>query len=228
MAHPIGVRFSSVPPKEGSDLMEYMLDTIYEARVAAGKSCHRIYFLFSNSQKGGKCVSIGEGIHTGPEWIAYYIGTSYEVHHVCPEGSWILFVACNVWRFKEKSGCMHIPTISLANEEQEGFNTQYTLKPEYTHIDLQTAGRRRQGIITNIKEEEVKKEMYLQAIDVIFFNRKTKKVEYREIVVAHDIEGAYMLAAQDFGKYDPKLHVKNAHCMFGFNEQNAEDDEGES
>ena len=105
-----------------------------------------------------------------------------------------------------------IPTISLAKEEPELRGRHYDAIIEDDMID----------------EKEVKKKMYLQAIDVIFFDRKTKKVVYREIIVANDTEGAYMLAAQDFGKYDPKVHVKNARCLFGFNEQNAEDDEEEN
>ena len=70
-------------------------------------------------------------------------------------------------------------------------------------------------------KKEVKSKM-LQLIDVIFFNRKTKAVDYRKEIVAVDIEEAYMLAAQDYGKYNSKVHVRNAVYMFSFVEDDKE------
>ncbi len=83
----------------------------------------------------------------------------------------------------------------------EWYGTQYHLNPEYM--------------------EEVKGKM-LQLIDVIFFNRKTKVIEYHKEIVAINTEEAYMLAAQDYGKFNPKVHVRHAHCLFGFDEDDKE------
>ena len=193
--------------------MIYELDTIYEAKIDVGMSCRRIYFLFSDNKLAGKCVSISECLYSVPGWDVYHIITATEVHHTCSEGTWILslYPECNPkWSFRDKGGCLYTPTISLVNDELELKGRHY----DHTIIND----------LIGFEKKEVKNEMYLQAIDVIFFNRKTKKVAYRELIVANDTEGAYMLAAQAFGKYDPKVHVKYAHCMFGFNEHNAEDD----
>ena len=99
-----------------------------------------------------------------------------------------------------------MPMVSKSSSPEEvkravEWGTQYHLKPEYM--------------------EEVKGKM-LQLIDVIFFNRKTKVIEYHKEIVAVDTEESYMLAAQDYGKYDPKVHVRNAHCLFSFVEDDKE------
>jgi hypothetical protein len=73
--------------------------------------------------------------------------------------------------------------------------TQYHLKPEFM--------------------KEVKNKM-LQLIDVIFFNSKDKKIDFRKDIVAVDVEEAYMLAAQEYGKYDSKVHMRHAVCLFSF------------
>ena len=67
-------------------------------------------------------------------------------------------------------------------------------------------------------KKEVKGKMK-QLIDVIFFNRKTEEVDYRKEIVATDIEEAFMLAAQDYGKYNSKTHARHATCMFSFSEE---------
>jgi len=66
------------------------------------------------------------------------------------------------------------------------------------------------------------KSKMMQLIDVIFFNRKTRHIDYRENIVAINIEEAYMLAAQDYTKYNPKVHVKHANCLFSFVEDDKE------
>ncbi len=224
--------------------VRYKLNTVYKAVANTNRSLYRIYFLFS--PKFEKCVSIGEGIHVGPEWSTYRIANVTEIRHVRPEGTWILKLypeKSPTWMFVQDDGYKYNPTISLASDKDPAVReydwariscdtiiyddivdaATYAWKAT-TKDDVKKATEWYKGM----KEKEVKKKMYLQAIDVIFFDRKSKKVVYREIVVANDTEGAYMLAAQSFGKYDPKVHVKYAHCMFGFNEQNPEEDEEES
>ena len=67
-------------------------------------------------------------------------------------------------------------------------------------------------------KKEVKGKMYLQLIEVTIFNRKTLEVDFHENVIAENDDEAYLLAVQSFGKYDPKIHVKAAKCILGFDE----------
>lgn len=180
----------------------YEPEVVYEAHVNAHVS---IYFMFSRRQNV-KRVSVMRSDVSDGIWTNYnLLGTATEIHHSVPVGMWILriHVGCRPdWLFRHNNGTLNTPTVFKA----------WGISGKHYHWYEKA-------------KKEVKSKMVLHVIDVIFFNRKTKKVEYRELKVAHDTEGAYMLAAQEFGKYDPKLHVKYAHCMFGFNEQNEEEDE---
>lgn len=71
-------------------------------------------------------------------------------------------------------------------------------------------------------KKEVKSEMELQLIDVIFFNKKTKVIDYRENIVAADTEEAYILAAQDYREYDVKVHIRRANCILSFKDDYVE------
>jgi len=70
-------------------------------------------------------------------------------------------------------------------------------------------------------KKEVKGKMK-QLIDVIFFNRKTEEVVYRKEIVAENIEEAFMLAAQEYGKFNSKVHMRHANCLFSFVEVDKE------
>ena len=174
----------------------YKPDTIYKAVVNIDSGVYRIYFLFSNSHKGGKCVSIGEGIHTGPEWSVYHIATATDVYHTCNEGTWMMHIpeGCySTWSFRLWGvSPSHKATISLANEE-----------PEFK-------GRHYDAIIEDdVIEEEVKIKMGNKALfHIIFFNTETEVIDFKDYITAKSETDACMLAAQSFGKYDFNVHER--------------------
>ena len=211
----------------------YEQETKYVASVEVHGKKVSIFFSFYHWQ-GKKMLWVAA---PGDSGFAqeYDMATTDEILYKCPEGTWVLchhYGENSRWVFKGANTCLYEPTISLANEEPEfkgrhydalimddipmgskssspeevkkateWYKTQYHLKPKYMR--------------------EVKKKM-LQLIDVIFFNRKTKAVDYRKEIVAVDIEEAYMLAAQDYGKFNSKVHVRNANCLFSFVEDDKE------
>lgn len=203
----------------------YELDTIYKAVANTSKSVYRTYFLFSYSHGSGKCVNVGECID-GLSWNVYHIGTATEVHHTCPEGTWILriHVGCQPdWLFKDREGYLHSATISLANAETTRHHYGMPVDPETlaqkNYREMKAEDERKKVMEWYEKaKKEVKGEMYLQLIDVTIFNRETKHIDFRENIVAENNDEAYLLAVQAFGKYNPKVHVKAARCILGFNE----------
>lgn len=71
-------------------------------------------------------------------------------------------------------------------------------------VSMETAKRRRQGIITNITEggNEMRRLYH-----VILFNKKTENIDFKEYIVAGDETDASMQAAQAYGKYSSATHV---------------------
>jgi len=181
--------------------INYKPDTIYRAVVNTNETCCRIFFLFSHSR-----VYVGEDIHRG-HWSKYVIFAATEIHHVVPDGTWILHLFTGEiprWIFSDKDGHRYEPMISLADETKAEEEVKRTIE---------------------WYKKEVKNKMYTHLYQVIFFNRQTKEIEYKKDIVAKDEETAFMLAAQDFKKYDPKVYVKHAYCRFGFNEKGEVEEE---
>ena len=75
-------------------------------------------------------------------------------------------------------------------------------------LPLETAKRRRQGILTNITEggNEMGDEMHKELYHVILFNRKTEEIDFKEYIPAKCKSDAIMQAAQAYGKYGSTLH----------------------
>lgn len=227
----------------------YEPETVYEALVTVENVTHSIYFMFSH-RTGVNRVNIRR-VSGNSDWCGYYIDTATAVKYYVPLGTWIMrvHVGCNPdWLFQtKKDGALHVPTIAKAwgikhsDEEKDdmvdAFGYAMTEKKDVDKEVKQVIDwhkRQRmwhdacQAEARQTKKKEVKKEMYLQLIEVIFFNRKTKEVDLKKNIVAKDPEDAYMLAAQDFGKFDPKVHVKTQRCVLGFSEfgdKNCEEDE---
>ena len=159
-----------------------------ETMYEATAGTQSIHFMFT--RRGGVAgVSVR---HRGCDWCSYHINTTTEVNYYVPQGTWVLrlHVGCTPdWLFKSKvDGSLYSAIVTKAQ----------TLEP---------------GMIK--AKKEVKGKM-LQLIDVIFFNRKTKEIDYRKEIVAVDVEEAYMLAAQQYGKYNSKVHMRHANCLFSF------------
>lgn len=191
----------------------YKPETVYEARVETGDGIH---FMFYHSSRASH-VQIKRSDVSDSGWLDYLLIPDVDLYYHAPNGVWILHTSkeCNpTWLFKVetavKKGLLYKPIIaetpykpSIAELQHksrwgEESERQYSLKPKYM--------------------KEVKGKMYLQLIDVTIFNRKTKHIDFHENIVTENNDEAYLLAVQAFGKYDPKVHVKAAKCILGFNE----------
>ena len=186
------------------------MGTIYKASVNIGNSSNRvrIYFKFSAPEMIGRCVSISETYYG--EWDAYHITTNTEVHHTCPEGTWILYLYAErnpEWMFRQKDGHTHEPTISLANEpKMEGRHYDITIEDELINKcgcvtgekdfkDAMEWYRRTQGVdFSNPLQPKIKwkggNEMKKSLYHVILFNRKTEKIDFKEYIPAQASEDA--------------------------------------
>ena len=188
-------------------------ETMYKAVVNIDDGVFRIYFKFfwNGDEKMLWIAKTDEG-HLA---TTYHIATVDEVRHTCPEGVWIVRFSreCNpVWLLKREE-YYYSPTISKASSK----GRHYDMLVEDDTVSCATTPKDAKKAIEWYEKakKEVKGEM-LQLIDVIFFNRKTKEIDYRKEIVAVDVEEAYMLAAQEYGKYDSKVHMRHANCLFSF------------
>ena len=260
------------------------MDTIYKASVNIGNSSNRvkIYFLFANSKLCGKSVSIGKGIHTGPEWQVYHITTATEVHHTCPEGTWILYLYPDrspEWALRKKDGHMCEPTISLANEPKmkgkhyealiEGdmldawrYSVSALKEKQFADINREIRESIREKCSTrSVKDVSLSKETLEKAKDALFghtpfydmlsnpysltageqecyeslkkgddkmskylwhvilFNTDTEKIDFKGYIPACSGSDAQMLAAQTFGKFDPKVHAVNCKQIMSYGKE---------
>ena len=192
----------------------YKPDTIYKAVVNIDSGVYRIYFLFSNSHKGGKCVSIGEGIHTGPEWSVYHIATATDVYHTCNEGTWMMHIpeGCYpTWSFRQWGvKHSHKATISLVNEEPEFKGRHYDAIIMDDMPSKSTTPEEAKKVISWYKSmKEVRESMGDKALfHVILFNRKTEVIDFKDYIPAASETDACMIAAQKFGKYDSDTHIR--------------------
>lgn len=178
--------------------MIYELDTIYEAKIDVGMSCRRIYFLFSDNKLAGKCVSISECLYSVPGWDVYHIITATEVHHTCFEGTWILYLCpeCNSkWTFRDKGGRLYTPTISLVNDELELKGRHY----DYAIID-DLIGFEKKGVKDKMAYEK-------HIFHIMFFNKKSEQIDFKQYIPAKDTQAAVMIAAKTYKDYDPELHM---------------------
>ena len=223
VAHPIGVRFSSVLPKEGSDLMECEVNVVYKAVTNTTTNCYRIYFMFSYSHVSGKLLNIGKCLPITEKWSTYHIyhiGTATEVHHTCPEGTWIVefpYGCYPTWTFRNRNKFDYTPTISLANEEPELSGKHYDVVIEDDMIDAATYAINQEKAKAEVKTaiswyksmKEVRESMGDKALfHVILFNRKTEVIDFKDYIPAKSETDACMLAAQSFGKYDSNVHER--------------------
>lgn len=195
---------------------DYAPETVYEAHINAHIS---IYFMFSYRQNV-KRVSIMRSDVPG-DWTNYTLSVGKEIHYQVPGGTWILrvHIGCHPdWLFKSSSsGNLCTPTISRAWGEVKHVGKIDDVILEDTKPT--TMAQVNEAIRWYKKAKKEVKNKMLQLIDVIFFNRKTKEIDFRKEIVAVDTEEAYMLAAQEYGKYNSKVHMRHANCLFSFVEE---------
>jgi len=129
----------------------------------------------------------------------------------------VIIRECGIPQSKEEfSSPMPVPTAKMwhdAQQEKARANADRRWKEAEAEAEVKKAIE-----WCEKAKKEVKKKMgdELQLIDVIFFNKKTEVIDYRENIVAQDTEEAYMIAANDFGKYSSKVHIRRANCILGF------------
>ena len=117
----------------------------------------------------------------------------------------------------------------INKEIQESIREKCGMPPEYYAdpnileasiygLNLETANRRRQGVITNIEEKgDDKMSKYLW--HVILFNTDTEKIDFKGYIPASSGSDAQMLAAQTFGKFDPKVHAVNCKQIMSYGKE---------
>ena len=228
----------------GDEITGYEPETVYEASVETGD---RIYFMFYHGTRASH-VQIKRSDVSDSGWLDYLLIPDVDLHYHAPNGVWILHIAkeCNpTWLFKmgteRKKGLFYTPTIIRVSDKAVVQSVVHTTPYGGRHYDtlimddmpiaeheetLAQKNYREMKAEANadkrwnevLRKKEVKKKMYLQLIDVTIFNRETKHIDFHENVIAENNDEAYLLAVQSFGKYDPKVHVKRANCILGFNE----------
>lgn len=206
----------------------YNCETVYKAELAHDS----IYFVFTNRRKS--LLSIMRADISDDGWTHYTVGAAIaEVRHYVVSGTWVIRFPANgsvapvEIEFKKKSekGCVFKPHVHETNmivpSEDVLEGRHYDIITEDDIASCATTPKDAMKAVEWYKnlKGEVKGKM-LQLIDVIFFNRKTKEIDYRKEIVAVDVEEAYMLAAQEYGKYNSKVHMRHAHCLFSFVEDN--------
>ena len=117
----------------------------------------------------------------------------------------------------------------INKEIQESIREKCGVPPEYYAdpnileasiygLNLETANRCRQGVITNIEEKgDDKMSKYLWHI--ILFNTDTEKIDFKGYIPASSGSDAQMLAAQTFGKFDPKVHAVNCKQIMSYGKE---------
>ena len=117
----------------------------------------------------------------------------------------------------------------INKEIQESIREKCGVPPEYYAdpnileasiygLNLETANRCRQGVITNIEEKgDDKMSKYLW--HVILFNTDTEKIDFKGYIPACSGSDAQMLAAQTFGKFDPKVHAVNCKQIMSYGKE---------
>lgn len=228
--------------------MKYELETLYEAFVDSDKGCHRMHFEFYNDE--GHTLCVRDAYDT--EWTHHMYDESHlGIDHRTKDGTWVFRITnrtAGTWLYWKEGQC-YTPHITKVPDDDKHFNNKSKMKGRHydtlimddmpmgssvsTPEDAKKATEwyeRTQGIdfanplqpkIKFTSKKEVKGKM-LQLIDVIFFNRKTKEIDFRKEIVAVDMEEAYMLAAQEYGKYNSKVHMRHANCLFSFVENSKE------
>ena len=207
----------------------YEPKTVYEARVETGD---KIYFVFYHGTRASH-IQIKR---SDSGWLDYLLIPNVDLRYYVPNGIWILHASkeCNpIWLFgietAVKKGLFYTPIITRVSDKAVVHSVVHPTPYGGRHYDMALAQKvyremvgddERKGsiLMNNPILKEVKGKMYLQLIDVTIFNRETKHIDFHENIVAENNDEAYLLAVQAFGKYDPKVHVKAARCILGFNE----------
>ena len=191
----------------------YESKTVYEAKVETGD---KIYFMFYHAS-GASHMQITRSDVSDSGWLDYLLIADEDLCYHTPNGVWILHTPkeCSpTWLFHVetavKQGMFYAPIITRVSDKAVVHSVVRVTPDGRRHYDM--------VIKDDIIEKEVKGKVYLQMFDVIFFNRETKLIDFREDMIAESPEEVYLLAVQKFGKYDPKVHVKQANGILGFDE----------
>ena len=214
----------------GARRLSYNCETIYKAELAHDS----IFFVLTNRRKS--ILSIMRADVSDDDWTHYNVSAATAgIRHHVTSGTWIInFKAGDylaiVFKKKSEPGCVFNPHIHEANmvvPTEDVFNKN--TKAHNDMVDAAIYGTActpaeyaKEEVRRTLKwYEKTKKEVkgkMLQLIDVIIFNRKTEVVDFRKDIVAPDRSEASLVAVQEFGKYDPKIHIIEEKCILEFTE----------
>jgi len=188
--------------------LECELDKTYKAVCNIDEGCFIIYFKFyyAHGMKTLWIAETGDGAHEA----TYILAGASEIRNTRPEGTWILTFHKDhtpTWMLKTKKGDWHTPIISDVNDENvKGKHYDYIIEDDIINNDTIDAYR---YIIKNYPfDYQMKggKDMkYL--FHVIIFNTGSETIEYKAYTPAKNEQEASMLAAQNYGMYDPNKHI---------------------
>ena len=142
-----------------------------------------------------------------------YVVINEDILYETSYGVWKYSFEYNNWHFCDCPGpCVwRLATIRESGRPHQNL-TEDDMADSFAYaihgLSLQTAGRLRQGVLTNITEEggnEVSKYLF----HVILFNTETEVIDFKGYIPAHDDKEALMVASQTYGKYNPNIHERN-------------------
>ena len=218
-------------------------NVIYEASICELYVHARLYFTFDYDYHR---VTLHDAHDV--DWRALPVRShgSLAVVHSCAHGDWILQILKDdmQWWYK-KQGKKYIPTISKPHEDdpqlraainnelkepkekmfadinkeiQESIREKCGVPPEYYCVQNPyslPAGE--QECYECLKKGDDKMSKYLW--HVILFNTDTEKIDFKEYIPARSDDDAQMLAAQTFGKFDPKVHAVNCKQIMSYGKE---------
>lgn len=199
--------------------MRYELETIYQAFVDCDDNCARLYFVVDY---GGNRITVKDAYDV--DWHIFAVHKACPtIRYECNSGIWCL--NCDRWGL-ERGDHWHSSVVTKADDKdphvKDNLHGEHRpMKGKHYNVIIEDdiVDAYRYGLWSIEKEvnEEMKEERVNQLYDVIFFNKETEVIDFRDIILAPNREEAYLLAVQKFGKYDPKVHIKAALNLLTYN-----------
>ena len=182
-----------------------------EIQSADGKNLYAIEFKYLDKHTFRVVDLWGDA-----DSVNYRCPRNNDINYYTKYGVWRYSFEYKNWHFAEEDDGFSEYQWRPATIRESGIPHQYLMEDDMADsfayaihgLSLQTAGRLRQGVLTNITEEGGK-EMSKYLFHVILFNTETEVIDFKGYIPAHDDKEALMVASQTYGKYNPNIHERN-------------------